>query len=297
MSKGEKLKVAIIQSGPANENKERNVQHHLRLVDQAARKEPDIILMVEVFATKYFCSVIDVSYFDLAETIPGPTTDRFGKKAREYGIHIICPIFEKGRVKGEFFDSAAILGPDGAIVPGALPGGRIVQCYSKTHIPQSPVMGSNEKVYFRPGPGFATFDLAKVKTGVLICYDRSFPEAWRVLMLQGAELILIPNTSWGPREEQFVTELKALASLNLVYVASANRAGKEVVAGNEKTFFGNSCIIDPYGNVVVQAPARKGPVIIDGEIDLSMVTKRRREMPFLRDRRPDVYSSLVDPLK
>jgi N-carbamoylputrescine amidase len=147
---------------------------------------------------------------------------------------------------------------------------------------------TDEKYWFRPGQGLVTFDTRFGRFGCLVCYDRSFPEAWRTLTLQGAEAVFIPVVSYGFREEMFIAELRTMCMENAVFAAAANRGGKEAL-DFEVTCFGNSCVIDPTGKILARGGSGTAPEIVVGEMDLSEIFRVRVALPLLRDRRPEVY--------
>jgi N-carbamoylputrescine amidase len=275
---------------PASTDVEKNLEYYITMIDRLFEEHrSDFIVLPELFTTPYFCGTHDKKFFELAETIPGRTTDRLAEKAREYGCYILASIFEKV-VPGEYYDSAALIDPDGNIVMGVLPDGNLMKCYRKTHVATlyAHTTRTDEKFFFRPGQGFPTFDTKFGKIGVLICYDRSFPEPWRSLVLQGAELILLPVVSYGFRRKAFTTELQTRAMENIVFCAAANRGGPEDVEF-EVTCFGASVALDPRGEVIVEGSDDTGPEIILAHMDLAEVEKVRIDIPYLRDRRPDIY--------
>jgi len=295
---GTPIKIAAIQCAPSTEDKELNLERNLELLDKAAEERPDFVAFSEAsLFPNFWCARPDNRYFDWAEPIPGPTTSAIAERARRYGSHILAPIYEKGRIEGEYYNSVAVVGPEGNLIFGTLPGGREVPCYRKNHIP-SLLIGigkifGDEKYYFRPGPGFPVFKTNKANIGILICYDRSFPEAWRVLALQGAEVIFVPLASSGWREEGFIFELRTRALENAVFVVACSKGGKEQFNGYEIPFFGKSCIINPFGKIITQGPAGDGPAIITATIDLAQVSQARKQLPVFRDRRPEIYGSIL----
>jgi N-carbamoylputrescine amidase len=288
------ISVALIQGegygNPASTNIQKNLDSNIKLLDQACQEHhPTIVVFPEMFTTPYFCGAHDTKFFEWAETIPGPTIERLSSKAKEYGCYILAPIFEKV-MPGEYYDSAALIGPDGNLVNGVLPGGGSVKCYRKTHIATlyAHTTQTNEKLYFSPGGGFPIFETDFGRVGVLICYDRSFPEAWRSLAVQGAELILIPVVSYGFRQDAFLSELQTRSMENIVFCAAANRGGSESVAF-EVVLFGSSVAIDPRGKIIAKGSDNTGPEIVIASMDLNEVEKTRTEVPYFRDRRPDIY--------
>ena len=292
------VKVALIQRGPATdkENTRRDLLAHFESVLEKER--PDFIMPIELCTTPYFPAVSDERYFDWAEPIPGPTTDLFAEKARKYETCIILPIFEKGPLEGIYYNSAAVLGPDGNLIPGKMADGTQVPRYTKTHIPK--LMGPqgyivDETFYFSPGNGFPVFDTPKTRIGILICHDRRFPEAWREIVLQGAEIVFVPVDSpvlgvkkGATFEEMFVAELRTRALENCVWVCATNQGGIETVQDKKNDFYGRSCIINPTGKVVKLAPASK-PAVISATIDLNEAAKARRFLNTFNRRRPELY--------
>ena len=216
------LKIAGVQFiGQAD--KEANIETAIRLVRQAAAQGARIVCLPELFSTMYFCVETRREYFEWAETIPGPTIERMGAVARETGIVLIAPIFER-TTDGRFFNTAAVLGPDGALI------GK----YRKSSIPFMDVGRSNEprgneKFYFEPGDlGFPTFDTPFGRIGILICYDRHFPEGARVLGLGGAEIVFVPTATTFMTRYLWDLELRAHAVTNVYYVCGVNKVGVDV---------------------------------------------------------------------
>lgn len=291
---GRRVTVGLIQGegygAPASLDVAANLAYNLRLIDRCLEQHrPDVVLLPELFTTPYFCSSHDARFFSLAEPIPGPSTAALAERARAYGCYIFAPLFEKV-IEGEYYDSCALLGPDGELVPARLPGGGTLPCARKVHLASIEARGTrtDEKYWFRPGQGLTIFDTRFGRFGCLVCYDRSFPEAWRTLVLQGAEAIFIPVVSYGFREEMFIAELRTRAMENAVFAAAANRGGKEAL-DFEVTCFGNSCIIDPYGGIIARGGSGTGPEIVVGEINLDEISRARTSLPLIRDRRPEVY--------
>ena len=270
-------KLALIQM-TCGDVPEQNVVKALGHIDEAAARGAQIVALQEIFNTIYFPNrERDSKYFDLAESIPGPTINRLAAKAKERQVVLLAPIFEK-EIPGVYYNSAVIIDANGEIV------GK----YRKMHIPHSNHL--IEKFYFKPGNlGFPIFDTGESKIGTLICYDRHFPEAARALGLGGAELILIPVASPRPQaKDVFVKELMAMAIANQCFVAAINRVGVE----GEDQFFGSSMICDPRGNILASASMNDEEVLV-ADIDLSMVTRVRNSWLFYRDRRPDAYGALI----
>jgi N-carbamoylputrescine amidase len=237
----------------------------------------------------YFCVETREEYFDWAEPIPGPTIERMGAVAREAGIVLIAPIFER-TPEGRFFNTAAVIGPDG----------QVIGKYRKSSIPFMDVGRSseprgNEKYYFEPGDlGFPTFDTPFGRIGILICYDRHFPEAARVLGLGGAEIVFVPTATTFMTRYLWDLELRAHALANIYYVCGVNKVGVDA-GGSSRNHFGNSMIINPRGEILVEANDT-GEDIAIAEVDLSVIPELRALWGYYRDRRPDQYGPLVEPV-
>ena len=265
-----------------------NVETASRLVRQAAARGARIICLPELFSTMYFCVETRREYFDWAEPIPGPTIERMGALARETGTVLIEPIFERAD-DGRFYNTATVLGPDGGII------GK----YRKSSIPLMDVGRSseprgNEKFYFEPGDlGFPTFDTPFARIGVLICYDRHFPEAARVLGLGGAEIVFVPTATTGMTRYLWDLELRAHAVTNIYYVCGVNKVGVDV-GGSTRNHFGSSMVINPRGEILAQASDTRDDMAV-ADVDLSVLPELRGLWGYYRDRRPDMYGPLVEP--
>ncbi|HEV3443181.1 MAG TPA: carbon-nitrogen hydrolase [Gemmataceae bacterium] len=267
-----------------------NLENAIDRVRQAAKAGAQIICLQELFRSQYFCQRQDPSIFDLAEPVPGPTTERLGRVARETGTVIVASLFER-RTAGVYHNTAVVLDADGSLLG----------LYRKMHIPDDPLYF--EKYYFTPGDlGFRAFDTRHGRIGVLVCWDQWYPEAARLTALQGAELIFYPTAiGWHPREKtefgaaqyqawQLIQRSHALA--NGVYVAAANRVGHEGAPDGGLEFWGGSFVSDPFGGVLRQASHDKEDVLVV-TCDLKRIEEIRRNWPFLRDRRIDAYGDLT----
>lgn len=271
-------------AGGKNENTDRAIE----MIDEAAERGAKIICLPELFNMGYlsfrrpgsdYSSDLDV--FSLAESIPGPTTTRIAERAREYGVYVIAPIFEKA-APGVYYNAASVIDPQG----------RIVGKYRKTHVP---AIRSLEKLYFRPGSDYPVFRTDFGVFGILICYDRNFAENWRILALGGAEVVFLPTAADMPSGEDDVgweMMLRVRAYENRIFVVGVNRTGREDDGKIASEFFGRSIIVDPRGNVL--AKAGKDETIISATIDLDDVDRARTEMALFRDLRPELYSSARD---
>ncbi|MGH9432018.1 MAG: carbon-nitrogen hydrolase [Terriglobia bacterium] len=290
MTDPDKFKIGLIQMAMCGDGTQ-NLSHAIERIQQAAVAGAEIICLPELFRSPYFCQREDPALFDLAEPIPGPTTQALSKIASKTKTTLIAPIFEK-RAPGIYHNSSAILGPDG----------NVLGVYRKMHIPDDPAY--YEKYYFTPGDlGFRTFDTPMGKVAVLICWDQWFPEGARLAALRGGRVIFYPTAiGWHPAEkdqsgkeqrEAWQTIQRAHAIANGVYVAAVNRTGHERpsadAAGIE--FWGSSFVCDPLGVPVAQAPVDAEENLIV-EIDPRRIEDVRRNWPFLRDRRIDAYGDI-----
>jgi N-carbamoylputrescine amidase len=210
----------------------------------------------------------------------------------------VLPLFVRG-ADGRYTNSAIVIGPDGRIITGRLPDGRVLPYFSKVHLPKidSATLVTDEPRHFSPGDGFPVFRTPHATIGVLICYDRRFPEAWRELALAGAEIVILPSCvpAWDPAQaassaELFVAELRTRACENVLYVAASNRAGVEEFEGRSTLFFGQSCVIGPGGTVLAQGLGE--PCVVSAPIDLEEMERTRSRLPLLVDRRPATYMRL-----
>lgn len=267
-------------------DKESMIAKHEQLAREAAQKGANIICFQELFYGPYFGIVQDRKYYDYAESVPGPTTERFQSLAQELGIVIVLPVYEEEHT-GVLYNTAAVIDADGSYL------GK----YRKNHIPH--VDRFWEKFYFRPGNlGWPVFDTAVGKVGVTICYDRHFPEGWRVLGLAGAEIVFNPNASKpGLSNRLWELEQPAAAAANGYFVAVPNRVGAETDEFGDQAvdFYGSSYIVDPKGNYVAGPASTTEEELIVCEIDLDEIRRTRYDWQFYRDRRPDAYGSIVAP--
>jgi len=279
--------VQMAMSGDPRENEEKAAAQ----VEEAARKGADVVCLPELYRSPYFCQREDASFFDLAEEVPGPSSERFQAVARKAGVAVIVPIFER-RAPGLYHNSALLVDAD-----GTLRG-----TYRKMHIPDDPAF--YEKFYFTPGDlGFRAFDLAAGRVGTLICWDQWYPEAARLTALQGAAILFYPTAiGWHPGEkarhgvaqrDAWRTIQRSHAIANGVYVGSVNRIGFEPGPSGQAglEFWGSSFLCDPFGQVLVEGSADREEILV-GEVDLARIEEVRRNWPFLRDRRIDAYQGI-----
>ncbi len=271
-------------------HKEKSIEKHVKLVREAAEKGAQIICLQEIFYGPYFCAEQNSKWYDSAEEIPnGPTTTQFQALARELGVVIILPIYEREGI-ATYYNTAAVIDADGSYL------GK----YRKQHIPHVKVgdegCGFWEKYYFKPGNlGYPVFDTAFAKVGVYICYDRHFPEGARLLGLRGAEIVFNPSaTVAGLSEYLWKLEQPAHAVANGYYLGAINRVGTEG-PWNMGEFYGQSYLVDPRGNFVAMGSRDQDEVII-GEMNKKMIREVRDVWQFYRDRRPETYGEMTSLL-
>jgi N-carbamoylputrescine amidase len=259
----------------------------------AAVEGANIVCLQELFRSQYFCQRQDIALFDLAEPIPGPATQQLSDVARETGTTIIAPVFER-RSAGVYHNSAAVIEPDGSLLG----------IYRKMHVPDDPLYF--EKYYFTPGDlGFRVFDTRFGRIGVLVCWDQWYPEAARVIALQGANILFYPTAiGWHPHEksefgaaqhEAWELTQRAHAIANGIFVAAVNRVGHEGPAEAGLEFWGGSFVSDPFGQLLKKAAHDREEVLV-ARCDLGRIEKTRRHWPFLRDRRIDAYGPITQRL-
>ncbi|WGZ92854.1 MAG: carbon-nitrogen hydrolase [Candidatus Thiothrix putei] len=286
------LTVAIVQHGNTADY-HTNLEHSIAGIRRAAAQGAQLVMLQELHTGLYFCQVEDTDYFDLAETIPGPSTNTLAELAAELSIVIVCSLFEK-RAVGLYHNTAVVLDTDGSIA------GK----YRKMHIPDDP--GYYEKFYFTPGDlGFTPIKTSLATLGVLVCWDQWYPEAARLMALAGAELLLYPTAiGWNPQDtaeekarqrDAWITIQRSHAVANNIPVLSANRIGFESdpsgqTAGSQ--FWGSSMIVGWQGELLAQADTSSVTELVV-TVDLDRTEQVRRWWPYLRDRRIDAYADLV----
>jgi N-carbamoylputrescine amidase len=286
-----KYTIGLVQMS-VSDHVDQNIKKAVDRIGLAAKKGAEIICLPELFSSRYFCQSEDPAYFDLAESIPGPTTKIFSTVAKKHRVTLIVPIFER-RASGVYHNSAAILDADGSLIG----------LYRKMHIPDDPAY--YEKFYFSPGDlGFQAFHSTYGCIGTLICWDQWYPEGARVTTLLGASTLFFPTAiGWHPKEKAVLgaaqrdawqTVQRGHAIANGTYVAAVNRIGLEKTSANASgiEFWGSSFIADPQGVILAEASIDKEELLI-AEIDLKHQEDIRRNWPFLRDRRIDAYGGMT----
>ena len=286
------MRVAGVQNGPVGDRPSSAVRLAFR---QLGDETPDLVVFAELFSLPFWCvGHTRQDYFAWAENLEGETLTTAREEVQKLGCHAVVPFFERGPIAGEYFNSAAVLGPDGSVIPGVLPTGEETPVYRKNAISSYNWGGSvnDEKYYFRPGPGYPIFTTSIGQIGVLICYDRWFSEAWRLLALAGAEVICVPNASSGTVSELFVPSIRTWSAQNIVFTVGVNRAGHETVNGVSTYFYGLSCVASPRGKLLAVAPEGE-PGVATAVIDPEEVAAARMDQTMYRDRRPELYSPLT----
>lgn len=268
-------------------DREANIAAAERLVRQSAKQGANIILLQELFETPYFCKDHLAQHFDLAQPLEGhPTVARFAKLAKELNVVLPLSLFE--RANNAYYNSLVMIDA----------GGEVMGFYRKSHIPEGP--GYHEKYYFSPGDtGFKVWDTKFGKLGVAICWDQWFPETARAMALKGAEILFYPTAIGSePHDPSLVSTLhwqrtmQGHAAANVMPVVASNRVGLEKGERYEMTFYGTSFVANQTGEVVMQADDRSEQ-IITAQFDLEAIRKYRHAWGLFRDRRPDLYGSLL----
>jgi len=277
----EVVRAALVQTKWTGD-KQSMIEANVALARRAAAEGAQVVCFQELFYGPYFCQVQDPEYFAYTETVPGPTSEVMCELARETGMVLVVPVYEKEQ-EGLFYNTAFVIDADGTYL------GK----YRKHHIPQ--VKGFWEKFYFRPGNlGYPVFQTAVGPIGVYICYDRHFPEGWRALGLGGARIVFNPSaTSRGLSMYLWNLEQPAAAVANEYFVGAINRVGVEDLGDND--FYGSSYFVDPRGQLVGDAGSDKEDDLIVRDLDMSTLAEVRHTWAFYRDRRPESYEALVEP--
>lgn len=285
------LTIALVQMACGTVPQE-NLGSAVVKVEEAARRGAKVVCLPELFRSQYFCQTEDPALFDLAEQVPGPSTEALSKVAGQLNVVIIVPVFER-RTAGLYHNSVVVVDSDGSIVG----------LYRKMHVPDDPAY--YEKFYFTPGDrGFQAIQTSAGKIGTLICWDQWYPEAARLTTLQGAEMLFYPTAiGWHPEEKTqegesqrsaWQTIQRSHAIANGVFVAAVNRVGHEKpeAGGDGIEFWGSSFVCDPFGTVLAEASIDKEEILL-AEVNVGRVEEVRRNWPFLRDRRVDAYGGIT----
>jgi beta-ureidopropionase len=270
-------------TAPVADVREAAIAIHEPLIEEAGKRGVQILGLQEVFNGPYFCPAQDPHWYELAESVPGPTTERIAALGKKYGMVMVIPVYEREQA-GVYYNTAAVYDADGTYL------GK----YRKNHIPQT--SGFWEKYYFKPGNlGYPVFKTRYATIGVYICYDRHFPEGARLLGLNGAEIVFNPSaTVAGLSQYLWKLEQPAHAVANGYFMACSNRVGTEA-PWNIGRFYGSSYFVDPRGNLLSVASEDKTE-LITAELDLDMIEEVRRIWQFYRDRRPETYGDMAEML-
>lgn len=289
MKKQSAFRVGLIQTS-CSTDPAINLEKAILSIREAAKRGAQIICLEELFRSQYFCREERADLFDLAESIPGPSTEAIGKIAKEHGVVVVASLFEH-RATGLYHNTAAIINAD-----GSLSG-----IFRKMHIPDDPLF--YEKFYFTPGDlGFRNFDTPFGRIGVLVCWDQWYPEGARLTAMQGANILFYPTAiGWHPHEkaqygaaqlDAWKTIQRSHAIANGIYVCAVNRVGFEGTPEAGLEFWGNSFVADPFGVVLAEASNDKEELLVV-ECDPARMEEVRRNWPFFRDRRIDFYGGLT----
>jgi N-carbamoylputrescine amidase len=286
------LKVGLVQQS-CSADREANIEKSMAAIRKAAAGGAELVILQELHTGLYFCQSEDTGCFDLAEPIPGPSTEAFGRLAGELGVVIVTSLFER-RAPGIYHNTAVVLEKDGTIA------GK----HRKMHIPDDPAY--YEKFYFTPGDlGFEPIATSVGKLGVLVCWDQWYPEAARLMALAGADILIYPTAIGWDRndtEEEHKRQLDAWTTIqrghaiaNGLPLVSVNRVGFEAASddsGSGQSFWGSSFAVGPQGEFMVRGGSSEEELLM-ADIDLKRSEDVRRIWPFLRDRRIDAYGDLV----
>ena len=276
------VKADVPLDGPAGEVKQRMIDKHMPLIEEAARQGVQLLCLQELFYGPYFCAEQNPRWYEMVERIPdGPTIKLMQEVARRHGMVLVVPIYEE-EMTGVYYNAAAVIDADGAYL------GK----YRKHHIPHV-APGFWEKFYFRPGNlGYPVFETAAGRVGVYICYDRHFPEGARILGLNGAEIVLNPSaTVAGLSEYLWKLEQPAHAVANGYFVGAINRVGVEA-PWKIGEFYGQSYFCDPRGRFIAEGSRDKDELIV-ADLDLGLIQEVRNTWQFYRDRRPETYGRIT----
>lgn len=265
--------------------KQAMIEKHVKLIAQAAKKGVNVLCMQEIFYGPYFCCEQELKWYESTERVPdGPTTKLCQQLAKKYNMVLVVPVYEEEGI-GTYYNTAAVIDADG----------KYLGKYRKQHIPHCKP-GFWEKFYFKPGNlGYPVFETAVGKVGVYICYDRHFPEGWRMFGLNGAEIVFNPSaTVAGLSEYLWKLEQPAAAVANIYYVGAINRVGIEK-PWNFGEFYGQSYFANPRGKIIAEGPRDKDAVVV-ADLDMDVIREVRNTWQFYRDRRPETYDKMVQLL-
>ncbi|MDG2026735.1 MAG: nitrilase-related carbon-nitrogen hydrolase [Acidimicrobiales bacterium] len=273
--------VAAIQLRPTPD-RDRNLQAAAELIDEAAGLGAELVVLPEIFSAPFVAAEVDPTYFSWAEALDGPSNAVVAERSAAHGITIVSSVFEASATPGVHHNTASVF-----------VNGEVAVHYRKSHLPFS--NGFPEKYYFRPGEEPPpVVDVGPTKAGVIVCYERHFPELGRLVALGGASVMCVPVAcASAPTKEVFQLELRAHAVFNSMFVVCANRVGLEGSGEAGKDYYGLSAVYQPDGDIASQAGTEDSEVVF-ARVDLASIAERRQRLPFLRDRRPLLYRGLVE---
>jgi predicted amidohydrolase len=285
----ERMNIAAVQLGPSTGNRQEDEDSAEAAVRAAALAGAALVLLPEIATLPYFAFANPALWRDLAEPVEGRLTQRFAALARQIGIVLVLPLFERGS-DGRNYNSVAVFGPDGNIVPAVDQSGTKRLTARKLHL--APAEGEFDELdHFIRGEAIGVHRVDMLSFGCLICYDRRFPETWRALRSLGADLALVPVAGPGGDDSGFfLAELRTHARENGLYACAANKIGIEFATESAVPSHGDSCIVSPNGDVLALRPGDAGPGIVQATIDLVFLAETRRRFPFYEQRRPDLVN-------
>jgi N-carbamoylputrescine amidase len=288
---GKTVKAGLIQCiNPVNDDdtplaevSEAAVRKHIGFIEKAGQQGVQVLCLQELFNGPYFPPSQDAKWFDLAEPVPGPTTERMAEYAKRYAMVMIVPVTEEA-LRGVYYNTAAVLDADGSYL------GK----YRKNHLPHT--SGFWEKFFFKPGNlGYPVFDTAHARVGVYLCYDRHFPEGARILGLNGAEVVFNPSaTVAGLSQTLWKLEQPAHAVANGYFMGCINRVGIEP-PWNIGRFYGSSYFVDPRGEILTEG-REDADELVTADLELDRIDEARKVWQFYRDRRPETYEPMTELL-
>jgi N-carbamoylputrescine amidase len=287
------LTVAAVQLPACGDDPDANLAVIEAALAQAAAVGAELAVLPELATTPYFCGEAAGTYAERAEPVPGPLTARVGALAGRLGLTVVLPLFERDPVAGSFHNSAVVL-HEGAIIPAVDRSGQQHRVARKLHLPvgDDPAPGFDEPAHFTAGDWLGVHTPGRYRLGVLVCYDRRFPECWRELRALGADLAAVPVAgSGGDSADFFLAELRTHARENGLFAIAANKVGTERVGGHAIDNFGESCVAGPDGELLAHRPREAGPGLAIAELDLGRLAATRRALRYFEHRRTDLFPS------
>ncbi|MEZ0356021.1 carbon-nitrogen hydrolase family protein [Mycobacterium sp. SA01] len=290
--------IAAVQLPACEEDSEKNLAVVEAALADAAAADADLVVFPELATTPYFCGEQPGTHRDRAQPVPGAHADRVAACAAELGVAVVLPLFERDGLindgTGTYHNSAVVLDCEGAVVPCVDRAGQSHRVARKLHLPvgDHPPPGFDEPAHFTAGQWLGVHTVRGTRLGVLICYDRRFPECWRELRALRADLVAVPVAgSGGDSADFFLAELRTHARENGLFAVAANKIGVEWVGGQPVDNFGESCIVGPDGKLIAHRPGADGPGLVTAEIDLDVLTQTRRALRYFEHRRTDLFPS------